>query len=98
MSELCPFGWQAQITISEGTGPVDPDADGGAVAAAPARVALDWIELSAAGGRPAVMRRVWADTVSEALEAMVADRLTDETLEQIEQGAAADGALWPDLP
>ena len=42
------------------------------------------------------MRRVWAPTIGEALEAMVADRRTDETLEQIEQGAVADGALWPD--
>lgn len=43
------------------------------------------------------MRRVWAPTIGEALDAMVADRRTDETLEEIEQGAAADGALWPDL-
>ena len=46
--------------------------------------------------RPAVMRRVWAGSVSEALEAMVADRRTDETLEQIERGAVADGVLWPE--
>jgi hypothetical protein len=44
-----------------------------------------------------VIRRVWAPTIGEALDAMVADRRTDETLEQIEQGAVADGALWPDL-
>ena len=43
------------------------------------------------------MRRVWADTVGEALEAMVIDRRTDETLEQIELRASDDGALWPDL-
>ena len=43
------------------------------------------------------MQRVWARTVGEALEAMVADRRTDETLEQIERGAVADGALWPDV-
>ncbi len=53
------------------------------------RVALDWAELEDESGEPAVLRRVWAPTIVEALEAMVADRQTDETLEQIEQGAAA---------
>jgi hypothetical protein len=95
MSELCPHGWRAQITVFSGA---DPDEhrplthDGRR-----ALVALDWTELSADGGRPVVMRRVWARTVAEALQAMVADRRTDETLEQIERGAVADGALWPDL-
>jgi hypothetical protein len=79
MSELCPHGWRAQITMSEGS-----------------RVALDWAELEDESGQPAVLRRVWAPTIVDALEAMVADRQTDETLEQIEQGAMADGTLWPD--
>jgi hypothetical protein len=93
MSELCPHGWHAQISLLEGVA----DPDGGALETRPTRVALDWTELSQLDGRAAVMRRVWADSISEALEAMVADRRTDETLEQIEQGAVADGALWPDL-
>jgi hypothetical protein len=92
MSELCPYGWHARITLLEGA--IDLD---GNVAGSRSRVALDWTELSPETGRPAVMRRVWADTVGAALDAMVADRRTDETLEQIEQGAVADGALWPDL-
>ncbi len=79
MSELCPHGWRAQITMSEGS-----------------RVALDWAELEDESGRPAVLRRVWAPTIVEALDAMVADRRTDATLEQIEHGATADGTLWPD--
>jgi hypothetical protein len=79
MSELCPHGWRAQITMSEGS-----------------RVALDWAELEDESGHPAVLRRVWAPSIVEALEAMVADRRTDETLEQIEHGAIADGTLWPD--
>jgi hypothetical protein len=79
MSELCPHGWRAQITMAEGTG-----------------VALDWAELEDESGKPVVLRRVWARTVAEALDAMVADRRTDQTLEQIEQGAMADGTLWPD--
>ena len=94
MSELCPHGWRAQITLFSGADsddhrPLTPDGRR-------ALVALDWTELSADGGRPVVMRRVWARTAAEALEAMVADRRTDETLEQIERGAVADGALWPD--
>jgi hypothetical protein len=93
MGELCPHGWRAQITL---LGDADPDdhrplTPGGRRA----QVALDWTELRE-GSRPAVMRRVWALTVAEALEAMVADRRTDETLEQIERGAVADGALWPE--
>jgi hypothetical protein len=93
MSELCPHGWHAQITLLEGA--IDPD--GNVAGGVRPRVALDWTELSAGSGRPAVMRRVWSDSVAGALDAMVADRRTDETLEQIEQGAVADGALWPDL-
>ncbi|MDQ6779449.1 MAG: hypothetical protein M3071_25195, partial [Actinomycetota bacterium] len=93
MSELCPHGWRAQITLF-GPGDAMP-------AEAPpgerARVALDWAELVADHDRVIIARRVWAPTIAEALEAMVADRRTDETLEQIEQSAVADGELWPDL-
>ncbi|HTU96363.1 MAG TPA: hypothetical protein VMF14_11025 [Solirubrobacteraceae bacterium] len=95
MGELCPHGWRAQITLFANDDPDDHrplTRDGRR-----ARVALDWTELRDASGRPAVMRRVWATTVAEALEAMVTDRRTDETLERIERGAVADGALWPDV-
>jgi hypothetical protein len=88
MSELCPHGWRAQVTLfapsdipPEGA----PDGDRG-------RVALDWAELDDDFGHVAVVRRVWGATISEALEAMVADRRTDETLEQIERRARA----WPE--
>lgn len=91
MSELCPHGWRAQITVYEGAATA-PGGDSIRDA-----VALDWYELTARGDEPAVMRRVWAPTIGEALEAMVCDRRTDETLEQIELRASAEGALWPDL-
>jgi hypothetical protein len=86
MSELCPHGWQAHITLHDGRErPGEPN-----------RVALDWTEYEDATGRAAVSRRVWAPTIADALEAMVADRRTDETLEQIERGALAGGQPWPD--
>jgi hypothetical protein len=88
MSELCPQGWRAQITLFGPGDAVPPDAPAGERA----RVALDWAELEDDSGRVAVVRRVWAPTIAEALEAMVADRRTDETLEEIERGAA-----WPDI-
>jgi hypothetical protein len=91
MSELCPHGWRAQITLYQG----QTVQDTGEPVRGP--VALDWYELRPGGLHPAVMRRVWADSLREALEAMVADRRTDETLEQIELRASADGAAWPDL-
>lgn len=92
MDELCPHGWRADITLFgdaeqlPGGHPGDPRC----------RVSLDWTEFEDDCGRPAVVRRVWATTVGEALDAMVADRRTDETLQQIEQGALAQGAVWPD--
>ncbi len=93
MGELCPHGWRAQITLF---GPGD-DAPADAPHGDRVRVALDWAELYGERDRVAIARRVWAPTIADALEAMVSDRRTDETLEQIEQGAVADGELWPDL-
>jgi hypothetical protein len=89
MGELCPHGWSCQITLYEG--PLPPDED-----PPPGRVALDWVELRQETGSPAVMRRVWAGSIAEALEAMVADRRTDLALEQIERRATLEGADWPD--
>ncbi len=91
MSELCPHGWRAQITLFE-----HPDPHGLDDEARPDRVRLEWTELRDESGAPAVMRELWAPTVGAALEAMVADRRTDETLEQIELGAVWDGARWPE--
>jgi hypothetical protein len=89
MGELCPYGWSCQITLYEGPLPADEDPP-------PGRIALDWVELRQEAGRPAVMRRVWAESIAEALEAMVADRRTDLALEQIELRATLEGADWPD--
>jgi hypothetical protein len=89
MGELCPHGWSCQITVYEGPPPADEEPP-------PGRIALDWVELLREAGRPAVTRRVWAASVAEALEAMVADRRTDLALEQIERRAALEGIDWPD--
>ena len=91
MSELCPHGWHARVHLYDAAAVTETGESVGAP------VALDWFELAAGGSEPVVMRRVWAQSVAEALEAMVADRRTDETLEQIELQASADGAYWPDL-
>lgn len=87
MSELCPHGWRAQITLF---GPED-ELPPGAPTGSRSHVALDWAELEEHGEEAAIVRRVWAPTVAEAMEAMIADRRTDETLEQIERAA-----VWPD--
>jgi hypothetical protein len=92
MEELCPHGWHAQITLfgaSERSPGDEPDRQRD-------WVALDWTAFAEESSRVGVVRRVWAPTISEALDAMVADRRTDETLQHIEQAALADGALWPD--
>jgi hypothetical protein len=94
MGELCPNGWQAQITLfSSGPG-IPPDAprfeSGGLVA-------IDWAELPAEDEEPPISRRVWAPTIAAGLEAMVEDRRTDEVLERIERTANADDDPWNDV-
>ncbi|HME03149.1 MAG TPA: hypothetical protein VKG38_08985 [Solirubrobacteraceae bacterium] len=89
MGELCPDGWQAQITLYGWGAPVPADAP-------PSRVPLvelEWKQFDGESGAVVVARRVWAPTVGEALQKMVEDRNTDLTLEQIER-AAADGEEW----
>jgi len=84
MGELCPHGWQAQITLHGCDAPVPEDAP-------PSRVplvALEWRQFAEESGRVAVARRVWAPTIGEALQMMVDDRRTDLTLEQLEQAMA----------
>jgi hypothetical protein len=90
MGELCPYGWQAQITVYGWGAPVPADAP-------PARVPLielEWKQFEEESGRIAVARRVWAPTIGQALQTMVEDRQTDLTLEQIEQAAADDDLWW----
>jgi hypothetical protein len=90
MGELCPHGWQAQITLYGWGAPVPANAP-------PSRVPpveLEWKQFEEESGRVAVARRVWAPTIGEALQTMVEDRRTDITLEQIEQAAANEDDVW----
>jgi hypothetical protein len=93
MDELCPHGWHAQITLSGASEEPGPSRQ----RQRRDRVAVDWTAFEDQSSGAAVVRRVSAATISEALDAMVADRRTDETLEGIEEAALGDGALWPDV-
>jgi hypothetical protein len=92
MDELCPYGWRAQITLYR--------ASEEQLADSPLSqrdcVAIDWAAFESEDYREPIVRRVWASTISEALDAMVADRRTDETLQHVEQDALAEGAMWED--
>ncbi len=88
MDELCPEGWEAQLVVFSSADDLPYEAPDPAVN----RVALDWMDLR----EPMVVHRVWAETIKQALAAMVDERVTDETLLQIEQRALADGLTWPD--
>jgi hypothetical protein len=88
MEELCPHGWQAQITLYGEGAPIPPDAP-----ACFPLVSLDWTEFQEQGDefeRVAVVRRVWATTIADALQAMVDDRRTDLALEEIERAVGED--------
>jgi hypothetical protein len=90
MGELCPYGWQAQITLYGWGAPVPDDAP----ASRAPLVELEWKQFDEEAGRVAVARRVWAPTIGEALQRMVEDRRTDIALEQIERQAAGEEDLW----
>jgi hypothetical protein len=83
MGELCPGGWQAQISLFGWGAPVPDDAPASRVPL----VGLEWREFEEGTERIAVARRVWAPSIGEALQAMVNDRRTDFALERIEQDA-----------
>ena len=86
MGELCPHGWQAQITLYGWGAPVPADAPRSRVP----QVELEWKQFEDDSGRVAVARRVWAPTIEQALQLMVEDRRTDVALEQIELEAGEE--------
>jgi hypothetical protein len=90
MGELCPHGWQAQLTLYGWGAPAPADAP-------PSRaplVELEWKRFDEEPGRVATARRVWAPTISDALQAMVDDLRTEVTIEQLEQAISDGEDAW----
>jgi hypothetical protein len=93
MGELCPHGWQAQITLYGWGAPVPADAPAWRVPL----VEVEWKQFEEDSERVAVARRVWSPTIGQALQAMVDDRRTEVTLEEIEQSLTeGEDAWWND--
>ncbi len=91
MGELCPHGWQVQLTLYGWGAPVPADAP-------PSRtplVEVEWRQFDESGERVATVRRAWARTIPQALQTMVDDRRTEVTLEQIEQAGGSED-FWSD--
>jgi len=84
MGELCPHGWQAEITLHSPDAPV-PDRD---PEARSSPVAIEWKLYEDRSDRVAVERRVSARSIDDALQRMVDDRRLDVALEEIEQSLA----------
>lgn len=79
MGELCPHGWQAQVTLHGWDSP----APAGAPSSRVPLVGCEWKLFENGSETAVVTRRVWAPTIGEALQSMVDDRRTDIALEQI---------------
>ncbi|MGH2851539.1 MAG: hypothetical protein ACRDLP_13080 [Solirubrobacteraceae bacterium] len=91
MEELCPGGWQAQVTLYSATGlPSDAPVNAGGL------VSVTWLELGADEDEDelSMVRRLWAPTISDGLAAMVEDRRADELPEHIEWLASTDDDPW----
>jgi hypothetical protein len=83
MGELCPRGWQAQITVYGDGAPMPLDAP-------PARaplVELEWVQFDGEPQQARTTRRAWARSINGAMQMMVDDRCTDLSLER----SAAEG-------
>ena len=92
MGELCPHGWQAQLTLYGWGAPVPSDAP----ASRTPLVEVEWKQFDESySGHVTVVRRAWARTIPQALQTMVDDRQTDVTLEEIEQAAGGED-VWDD--
>ncbi len=83
MGELCPHGWQAEITFHGGGAPIlEQDLPSSSP------VAVDWKLYENESKRVVVERRVSAETIDRALQRMVDDRRLDVALEEIDVGRA----------
>lgn len=92
MGELCPHGWQVQLTLYGWGAPAPSDAP----ASRTPLVEVEWTQFDDdAGERVAIARRAWAPSIPQALQTMVDDRRTEVTLEQIAQAGDSED-LWSD--
>jgi hypothetical protein len=82
MQQLCPEGWAARIVLYGDGAPLPDDAP------SERKVCVEWAEYesdSSGHTAVAVVRRMWARTITGALRGMLADRELDIELERIEQ-------------
>jgi hypothetical protein len=86
MGDLCPRGWQAQITLYGSTAVMPSDAPHYDVAP----VEIEWKQFDGEPRRIAVARRLWAPSIEAALQMMAEDRRTDIAIEQIERAVAEE--------
>jgi hypothetical protein len=90
MGELCPRGWQAQITLYGAGAPTPPDAP----PARPPLVELEWKQFDGEPRQVTAERRAWARTIPGALQMMVDDRCTDLSLEQTDHATGEGRNAW----
>jgi len=90
MGELCPSGWQAQITLYGAGAPTPPDAP----PARPPLVELEWKQFDGEPLQVTAERRAWARTIPGALQMMVDDRCTDLSLQQTDHAAHEGRGAW----
>jgi hypothetical protein len=90
MEELCPDGWQAQITVYGRDAPIPEDAP----AARDPLIELEWKQFEGEQRRVTVARRAWARTIGGALQMMVDARRTDAALERGEHAGAQTSDVW----
>jgi hypothetical protein len=90
MGELCPRGWQAQITLYGDGAPVPLDAP----AARAPLVELEWQQFDGEPRQVITARHAWARTIGGALQMMVDDRCTDLDLEQLGHAGGEERGIW----
>lgn len=93
MGELCPDGWQANITVYGWGAPMPADAP-------PSRaplVELEWKHFDAGGEVAALPQRAWASSIRAGLATMVEHQRNHLLFEQVEQASSdADDASAPE--
>ena len=90
MGELCPDGWDAQLTLYGWGAPIPEDAP----ASRTPLVELEWRQYAEGSDEAIAVRRAWAPTIELALQKMVDTRRADLALEDIERELSGDRDSW----